>query len=143
MSNSKTPAPTDDKAQAAERPARVTKATTSGCPDNYTLTLTQSAGDGTNKPVTISIEVVNDSIHQLTAKNSRGVTYDVKFYLRKHKPAQPSAQSNTAAGGPSGSGGNGGEDDDDDDDDGGECKFCTTVNGVTTCEDVPCSGDNG
>lgn len=110
-------------------------------PQKYTLTLTQTEGE--ERPVTILIEVVNDSIHQLSAVNSEGDAYDVLFYLRKRKGAKPDGAGvsgeGPGGGGGQGGGGGGGDDDDDDDDDGGdECKFCTVVNGVTRCTAVPC-----
>lgn len=140
MSNSESTKQPGGEAQAAEGGG--------SNPQRYTLTLTQT--DGGDRPVTISIEVVNDSIQQLSAADSSGANYDVQFYLRRRKGAERASANAESAGSGSGGGsgghggghggGGGGDDDDDDDDDGGgdECKFCTVVNGQTSCTSVPC-----
>lgn len=121
--------------------------------DRFTLTITDPQNKLAEGPVTISIEVVNNSVAGLSATDEKDNVYRVGFHLKKVIPkgtpvervtenASPGQPGDNMVGDTTGAAkikdGVKPNDDDQGEDEDGECQVCTMKNRVLTCETVPC-----
>ena len=118
----------------------------------YTLDITEDAkGDN---PITISLQIEDSSIIEITARDVKGNVYEGAFRLKRVQkapkpPKSPNPVENVdehghEQGNDHGDGHGEGDDDDhgggggDGDDDDGECQICSVVSGRTVCRTVVC-----